>query len=116
MYIHPLIEKQANIMEASRPLEGDLIWFPLDDRLFEIKFVEHQKPWFQLQKNYVYELRCELFEYEDEKIDTGIEDIDDNVVSKPIILVVLDLMVVVAVDLLETNSNSTLLVEMILMM
>ena len=79
LYITPLIEKQANIMEASRPLEGDLIWFPLDDRLFEIKFVEHQKPWFQLQKNYVYELRCELFRYEDEKIDTGIEDIDDNV-------------------------------------
>ena len=79
LYITPLIKDQANIMEARRPLEGDLIWFPLDDRLFEIKFVEHQKPFFQLQKNYVYELRCELFRYEDEKIDTGIEDIDDNV-------------------------------------
>ena len=79
LYIKPLIEHQEFIKESARPLEGDLIWFPLDDRLFEIKFVEHQKPWFQLRENYVYELRCELFRYEDEKIDTGIDIIDDNV-------------------------------------
>ena len=79
LYIEPLIKNQEFIKESARPLEGDLIWFPFDDRLFEIKFVEHQKPWFQLKENYVYELRCELFRYEDEKIDTGIEDIDDNI-------------------------------------
>jgi len=79
LYIKPLIEHQDFIKESSRPLEGDLIWFPFDDRLFEIKFVEHQKPWFQLRENYVYELRCELFRYEDEKIDTGIDIIDDNI-------------------------------------
>ena len=64
---------------STRPKEGDLIYFPLGDRLFEIKFVEHEKPFYQLQKTYVYELRCELFRYEDEVIDTGIEEIDDNV-------------------------------------
>ena len=62
----------------TRPKEGDLIYFPLGDRLFEIKFVEHEKPFYQLKKNYVFELKCELYRYEDEVIDTGVGDIDDN--------------------------------------
>jgi len=62
-----------------RPLEGDLIYFPLGDMLFEIKYVEHEQPsFYQLQNNYTYLLKCELFEYEDEVIDTGINDIDNN--------------------------------------
>jgi len=81
-YITPLTQNLSNIQLATRPKEGDLIYFPLGDRLFEIKFVEHEKPFYQLQKNYVYELRCELFRYEDEIIDTGIEEIDDNVEDK----------------------------------
>ena len=78
-YITPLIKNIPDIELATRPKEGDLIYFPLGDRLFEIKFVEHEKPFYQLQKTYVYELRCELFRYEDEEIDTGVEQIDDNV-------------------------------------
>lgn len=78
-YIFPLIQEQSNIELATRPKEGDLIYFPLGDRLFEIKFVEHEVPFYQLQKTYVYTLRCELFRYEDELIDTGITFIDDNV-------------------------------------
>lgn len=76
-YISPLIKNEENIKLSSRPKEGDLIYFPLGDRLFEIKYVEHEKPFYQLQKNYVYELRCELFRYEDEVIDTGVDEIDD---------------------------------------
>ena len=79
LYISPLIKNVPNVKLSTRPKEGDLIWFPLGDRLFEIKYVEHEKPFYQLQKNYVYELRCELFRYEDEVIDTGIEEIDDSV-------------------------------------
>jgi len=78
-YITPLIKNIPNIELSTRPKEGDLIYFPLGDRLFEIKFVEHEKPFYQLQKTYVYELRCELFRYEDEIIDTGVENIDDNI-------------------------------------
>jgi len=78
-YISPLTKNIPDIKLSTRPKEGDLIWFPLGDRLFEIKFVEHEKPFYQLQKTYVYELRCELFRYEDEVIDTGVEEIDDNV-------------------------------------
>ena len=63
---------------AHRPREGDLIYFPLGGRLFEVKFVEHENPFYQLQKNYVYELQCELFEYENEVIDTDIDEIDER--------------------------------------
>lgn len=59
-----------------RPREGDLIYFPFGSRLFEIKFVEHEMPFYQLNNTYVYELRCELFEYEDEILDTSIDEID----------------------------------------
>ena len=58
LYISPLIKNIPNIKLSTRPKEGDLIWFPLGDRLFEIKFVEHEKPFYQPQKNYTYELRC----------------------------------------------------------
>ena len=78
-YITPLIKDQSNIKLSSRPKEGDIIYFPLGNRLFEIKFVEHEQPFYQLQKNYVYTLKCELFRYEDEVIDTGIDIIDDNI-------------------------------------
>lgn len=78
-YIGPLAKDIPNVKLASRPKEGDLIYFPLGDRLFEIKYVEHEKPFYQLQKNYVYELKCELFRYQDEDIDTDIEFIDDNI-------------------------------------
>ena len=80
-YITPLTEGKANLKLASRPKEGDIIYMPFGDRMFEIKFVEHEKPFYQLQKNYVYELRCELFRYGDEVIDTGVEEIDDTLVG-----------------------------------
>jgi hypothetical protein len=75
-YISPLIQNQSDIKIYSRPREGDLVYFPLGRRLFEIKYVEHEKPFYQLQGNYTYELRCELFRYEDELIDTSIDEID----------------------------------------
>lgn len=77
-YIQPLIQNEQDIKLSSRPKGGDLIYFPLDDRLYEIKFVEYADPFYQLQDLYTYELRCEVFRYEDEVIDTGIEDIDDS--------------------------------------
>ena len=81
-YITPLIKNIPNIELATRPKEGDLIYFPLGDRLFEIKYVEHEKPFYMLQKNYVYELRCELFRYEDEVIDVGVDAVDETAVDK----------------------------------
>ena len=80
-YIEPLMKNESNVKLTTRPKEGDIVYFPLGDRLFEIKYVEHEKPFYQLQKNYVYTLRCELFRYEDEIIDTGISEIDDELVG-----------------------------------
>ena len=80
-YISPLIEDQANIKLSTRPKTGDLIWFPLDDRIYEIKDIEYAKPYYQLQDLYTYELTCELFRYEDEVLATGIDDIDNNLVG-----------------------------------
>ena len=80
-YIEPLLKNESNVKLTTRPKEGDLIYFPLGDRLFEIKYVEHEKPFYQLRKNYVYTLKCELFRYEDEVIDTGVAEIDDTLVG-----------------------------------
>jgi len=76
-YISILIRNLEDIKLSNRPKEGDLIYFPYGNRLFEIKYVEHEKPFYQLRKNYVYELRCELFRYENEIINTGIDFIDN---------------------------------------
>ena len=81
-FIAPFLVGDPEVEVSSRPSEGDLIFFPLGNRLFEIKFVEHEKPFYQLGKNYVYELQCELFEYEDEIIETSIEDIDTLVADQ----------------------------------
>jgi hypothetical protein len=78
-YITPLLGNVSNSELSTRPKEGDLIYFPLGDRLFEIKYVEHEQPFYQLQKNYVYTLRCSLFRYEDEVLDTGVDEIDDEI-------------------------------------
>ena len=75
-FISPFLESDEDYELSSRPREGDIIFFPLGSRLFEVKFVEHEEPFYQLGKNYVYQLKCELFEYEDEIIDTGIDAID----------------------------------------
>jgi hypothetical protein len=72
---------------ASRPREGDIVYFPLGGRLFEIKFVEHEQPFYQLGKTYVYELKCELFEYEDElggwnNENTTVDEIDNKLIDQ----------------------------------
>lgn len=63
-------------ISSSRPLEGDLIFFPMVDKLFEIKFVEHESIFYQTGRLQTYDLRCELFDYSSEQIDTGFSEID----------------------------------------
>ena len=84
-FISPFLSEIDNseIAVYLRPREGDLIYFPLGGRLFEIKFVEHEQPFYQLGRTYVYELKCELFEYEDEvggwsESNASIENLDDT--------------------------------------
>ena len=70
-------EKQVNKWtNTNRPMEGDLLYLPMSGSIFEIKFVEHEKPFYQLQNIPVYQLQAELFEYTDEDLDVGIDAID----------------------------------------
>ena len=71
-----LIGRYGVSIIPTRPCEGDLIYFPLTKGLFEIKFVKHQDPFYQLGKLYVYKLQIELFQYASERIDTGIAEVD----------------------------------------
>ena len=78
--VAPFLEQQEDDYEISnRPREGDLLFSPLGKKLFEIKYVEFEKPNYQLRKNYTYQLTCEVFEYEDEVIDTNVNVIDEVV-------------------------------------
>ena len=62
--------------DADRPQEGDIIYHPIFEKMFEINFVDHDEPLFQLDNNPVYKLRCKSFEYSSEALDTGITTID----------------------------------------
>ena len=66
-----------DITEQDRPLEGDVIFFPLNKKLYEIRFVEHESMFYQFGKLPIFDLTCELFQYDDQRIDTGVEDIDE---------------------------------------
>ena len=70
------VDDNAQLIVEGRPNEGDLIHFPMANKTFEIQFVEHEVPFYQLGKVHVWGLRCELFEYSDEDIDTGVAAVD----------------------------------------
>ena len=70
------ISLDSNLATSFRPNEGDLVYFPLSGSMFEIKFVEHEDPFYQVGKLFVFKMQCELFEYSQEDFDTGFGDID----------------------------------------
>ena len=70
------ISLDSNLTTSLRPNEGDLIYFPMSGSMFEIKFVEHENPFYQVGKLFVFKMQCELYEYSGEDFDTGIDTID----------------------------------------
>ena len=68
---------ETDATDADRPLEGDAIYHPILKKLFEINFVDHDDPFHQLDTNPVYKMRCRLFDYGSEALDTGIATIDE---------------------------------------
>lgn len=76
-----LVGQYGSTIIPERPCEGDLMYFPASDGLFEIKFVEHQSPFYQLGKLFVYKLKIELFQYSSERIETDIDEINDIALS-----------------------------------
>lgn len=71
----------GQLKALDRPQEGDIIYFPLNRKFFEIKFVEHEAVFYQLGALQTYDLVCELFEYSNEKFNTGLNIIDDYFVN-----------------------------------
>ena len=71
------IISEATSTDSDRPLEGDLIYHPILNKLFQINFVDHDEPYFQLDNNPVFKLKCRLFENSQEFLDTGVTAIDE---------------------------------------
>jgi len=72
------VSLDANLATGVRPNEGDLVYFPLSNSLFQIKFVEHENTFYQLGKLYTFKLSCDLYEYSGEDFDTNINAIDND--------------------------------------
>jgi hypothetical protein len=72
------VSRFASITGKPKPLVGDLIYHPISDAVFAIKFVEDEEPFYQLGKNYVYRITSELFVYSQENISTGVVELDNN--------------------------------------
>jgi hypothetical protein len=70
------IINETDATDSDRPLEGDAIYHPVLKKLFEINFVDHDEPFHQLDNNPVYKMRCRLFDYGSETLETGITEID----------------------------------------
>ena len=70
------VDSEHTMIKEGRPNEGDIIYYPLLNKFFEISFVEDQEPFFQLGNLPVYKLRARTWEYSSEKLDTGVTDID----------------------------------------
>ncbi len=71
-----LVDDNTTLIVEGRPNEGDLVYFPLAQKLFQIQYVEYETPFFQLGKIHTWGLKCELYEYSDEDFDTGVDAID----------------------------------------
>ena len=77
-FITPFLSGDSQIEVSTRPQEGDLVYLPLDNTMFEIKYVEARKPFYQLNNLYVYTLTCEVMDAElDQDINTSIEAVDE---------------------------------------
>ncbi len=69
--------KRFESLNIGKPKEGDLVFFPFTKQLFEIMFVEHEQIFYTLGERFVFKLKMELFEYSNQIIETGIQDIDN---------------------------------------
>ena len=70
------VATDSNLTVSTRPNEGDLIYFPKVSKMFEISFVDHDDPSYQVHNLPAYKLKVKTFEYSSEDIDTVIAEID----------------------------------------
>jgi hypothetical protein len=91
---------------ANRPQEGDLVFFPLVNKIFEIKFVEHEDIFYQTGRLQSYDLRCELFKYSSEQIRTGNTEIDSTETAGTLDTLLYELLLEDGDNLLEEEGDS----------
>ena len=91
---------------SERPQEGDLVFFPLVNKIFEIKFVEHEDIFYQTGRLQSYDLRCELFKYSSEQIRTGNTDIDSIETAGTLDTLLYELLLEDGNKLLEEEGDS----------
>lgn len=77
-----VVARDGEVQLASRPAEGDVIYFPLTKSYFEIRKVETRDPFFQVGKLYVYKLQCELMQFSSERFSTGVNEIDSTAIER----------------------------------
>ena len=70
------ILSETDATDSDRPYEGDAIYHPILKKMFQVNFVDHDEPFYQLDNNPVYKLRCRLFDYSSEELNTGVDTID----------------------------------------
>lgn len=71
------VSTKIQLKVPTRPNEGDLIYVPMTKNTYEIKFVEREVPFYQLGKNYIYSMNCELMQHANTEFDTGISELDN---------------------------------------
>jgi hypothetical protein len=91
---------------STRPMEGDLIFFPLVNKIFEIKFVEHEDIFYQTGRLQSYDLRCELFKYSSEQIRTGNTEIDSTETAGTLDTLLYQMLLEDGDNLLEEEGDS----------
>ena len=96
----------AYSITANRPQEGDLIFFPLVNKIFEIKYVEHEDIFYQTGRLQSYDLRCELFKYSSEQIRTGNTEIDSTETAGTLDTLLYELLLEDGNKLLEEEGDS----------
>jgi hypothetical protein len=98
-------QEVANITNQLRPNEGDLIYFPLNKKCFQIKFVNKFEMFYQFGALQTYELTCELFEYSNEQLNTGVPEIDNLQKNYSVNIIDYAIMDEEGVNLTDEDSN-----------
>lgn len=106
-----MLEGDDYINTLNRPMEGDLLFFPLVQKIFEIKFVEHEQIFYQTGRLQTYDVRCELFEYSSEKFETGNTSIDTIESTYSLDTLIYQFNLEDEVGKIETEDGGTLLQE-----
>lgn len=101
---------EVGVLEyLERPREGDLIYLPLNKKIFEIKFVEHEAIFYQLGSLQMWDLKCELFEYNNEHFKTGIADVDNLMANYSVGMDLFSILTESGLDLTDQDEYTMIL-------